>query len=471
MPKIKTIPLLIALLLAACAPALKDKPPQIGRIQVPQVSANGAVNPVTGLNMREWWLIFNDAQLNKLLALGIQNSPGLAEAKARIGIAQGQVMLAGANELPHLDVSGDVTKTHRSDNGDHAVYNGETYTVANINPLMLIYRLDIFGQEQENVAMAQAGSEVAQAQYKESLLLLRAAIIKTYFALKTAGGLVDKQDETIRLAEAKYAVSLAAYKAGLQSSSQALAEKADISGEKSRLSALRQQQQALQFALSALLGKGPDYKADIGLIESGLPSQLPVPATIDLDTLSRRPDIDMALWNVRYFLHAEKSAQKAFYPNISLRALVGLNTIGLGNLLTSGSLAYAAGPALSLPLFDGGALKGRFDATAAAYEAAIHAYNQSVLKAATQVATDLAAMDNTMSIVDDRQEALSQMQAYAHVAEAEYRSGINDKSAEIGAKAKVNTAAMRLMETKLQWLTAMTDLATALGGEFQERQP
>lgn len=456
-------------MLAACAPALKEAPPQIGEIKVPSplVRGNPAVTPVSKLDMHEWWSIFDDQQLNKLLEIGIRDNPGLAEAKARIGEAQAQIVMAGAKQLPHLDTADDMTRMHRSDNGDHAIYNGKTYTVANINPLMLSYRIDLFGQEQENVDMAQAGTEAARASYKESQLLLRAAIIKTYFALKTAGWMLNKQDEVIRLAVAGHAVMRAAYRAGLESSSRAIAQNASIAGEKAKLSALRQRQQALHFALAALLGKGPDYDAEINAIAPGLPPTLPVPENLGLDTLSQRPDIERALWQVKYFLHAEISAQKAFYPNINLRALIGLNSIGLNSLLSTGSATYAIGPAVSLPIFDGGTLKGRFAANAAAYEASIYAYNQAVFTAARQVATGLADMDNTRQMLADKEEALSQMQAYARVAAAEYRAGLNDQSAEIGATTKLNQAEMSLMETRLQWLAAMTDLATSVGGEFQ----
>lgn len=467
--KTSALYLMLALLLASCAPAMKDPPSRIAQVNMPEslMQTNRAVQPVSALDMREWWLIFNDPQLNKLLALGIRDNPGLAEAKARIGIAQAQVFAAGAGELPHMDTGDEITRTHRAQNGDHAIYNDKTYTVANINPLMLTYRIDLFGQEQDNVAMAQAGSAVANAQFKKSLLLLRAAIIKTYYALKTAGMLIDKQVMIIRLTKAQQAVRQAAFKAGLEPSSKSILEKAGIARASGQLAELRQWQQALQFALLALLGKSPGDVIDITAAETELPTLLPVPAKIDLNSVSHRPDVEMALWNVRYFLHAEQAAQKAFYPNINLRALIGLNSIGLGSLLSSGSITYAVGPALSLPLFDGGALQGRFDANAAAYESAIHGYNQVVLNSASQIATGLADLDNTQQFLGERQSALTSLQAYARVARAEYRSGLNDQSVEIGAKLKVNNAEMRLTEAKLQWLSAITDLATALGGEFQ----
>eukprot|EP00257_Ricinus_communis_P024052 XP_015584193.1 uncharacterized protein LOC107262557 [Ricinus communis] len=417
--------------------------------------------------MREWWLVFNDDQLNKLLALGLRDNPGLAEAKARIGIAQGQVLAAGAGEMPHLDTGDDVTRIHRSANGDHAIYNDKTYTVANLNPLILTYRLDLFGQEQSNIAMAQAGSAAANAQYKQSMLLLRAAIIKTYFALTTATKLVENQNDIIQLTRSQRAVRNAAFRAGLEPSSKTILEDANIAVATSQLAELRQRQQALKYALLALLGKSPGDVTPISTADSQLPQSLPIPATINLNTISRRPDVEMALWNARYFLHSEQSAQKAFYPNINLRALIGLNSIGLGSLLSSGSLTYAVGPALSLPIFDGGALQGRLNANAAAYESAIYGYNKTVLNAASQVATELANLDNTQQILAEVEKNLNRLQAYALVTQAEYRSGLNDQSEAIGAKLKVSTAEIQLTQAKLRWLSVITDLATALGGEFQ----
>ena len=62
-------------------------------------------------------------------------------------------------------------------------------------------------------------------------------------------------------------------------------------------------------------------------------------------------------WRVEAAAHDVKNAKAQFYPNINLVAFAGLSSIGLGNLLNAGSLQYGAGPAIHLPIFEGGKLR------------------------------------------------------------------------------------------------------------------
>ena len=70
-----------------------------------------------------------------------------------------------------------------------------------------------------------------------------------------------------------------------------------------------------------------------------------------------------------------------------------MQALGLGNLVDSGSLFGNVGPAISLPIFQGGALKAQYGGAWAAYDEAVANYNQTVVTAFQQVADAVTQRD------------------------------------------------------------------------------
>ena len=65
-----------------------------------------------------------------------------------------------------------------------------------------------------------------------------------------------------------------------------------------------------------------------------LDAGLPLPAAVPADLLARRADIAAAQARIDAAAAGRQVARRAFYPNINLAALAGLQAIGLGNLLS-----------------------------------------------------------------------------------------------------------------------------------------
>ncbi|HQU17344.1 MAG: hypothetical protein B7Z66_15875 [Chromatiales bacterium 21-64-14] len=467
---VRVATVMVVFLQTACAPALPKGPSLIQGIgfQNAHGNANAAVQPhQADLSTNRWWHVFRDPNLNRLVAMALKNNPGLAEASARMRLAQAELLRANAAEWPHFDSINQVTRAHLSDNGNHAIYNGTTSTVGEIVPLLVSYHLDVFGEDRENIAAARAGAEAVHAEYRQSALMLSAAVIKTYFALAIAQQLVDIQGGIVKLSKSAGGIQAADYRAGIQSAVAMLTTRVEIQNAESTLAAIRQKEAALGFALATLLGKGPAYRIPVTMDARKIPVNFKVPGDIDMDIIAQRPDIQAALWNIRHAVHVEKSARAAFYPNINLRALVGFNSVGISNLLKASSFLYAFGPAVSLPIFEGGALEGRFKASASAYDMAVFYYNKSVLAAVSQVATDLAALEHSKEQLNEDANVVQQSAALVDVAASQFNSGIADKIPLIQAKIQFNIAIKTHLEETLNWISTVTDAATALGGGFQ----
>lgn len=455
-----------------CAPVIPHEAPKIARAGIPAslTKANEAVVVDEKLeSMRQWWSIFKDSQLEALLNDAYHDNPSIAEAKSRITLASAELTGVTAIQYPSINAGTSLSHQHYSSNSDHAMYNGDTYNLAVVNPLEISYHPDLWGSDQDLVDSHQASLKVARAKLKKSEIDLRQSVIKTYFALIVSNQIVLTQQQLRALSSKINRVRQVAYKEGLQPASYGFSGELKLSESAVALSFATQQKNTLYYALAALLGKSPDADLSVSSEFAAVPDQLPLPTTLDLAFISKRPDIQESLWRAQEAFHLENVAQKAFYPNVNLRAILGFNSIGLSKLFQSGSVAYAAGPVISLPIFDHKELQGRFDASVANHDALIYAYNQTVLQAAKEVATNLANMDKMKSVLAAQTLVLQQRSNLLKVAKAEHLNGLSDQIPYLEAQVAEKVAYIEYRQSQLRWFYAITEMASSLDGELSEK--
>jgi NodT family efflux transporter outer membrane factor (OMF) lipoprotein len=192
----------------------------------------------------------------------------------------------------------------------------------------------------------------------------------------------------------RYATSSASFSATALTISEVCAGPMPKSLRRSRISRrLTRTSASGAISWQRLLDAGPDRGQSI--TRPALAPSTPggVPAGVTTDLLGRRPDIVAARERVEAAASRIKVARAGFFPSVNVRALVGLQALGLGNLVDSGSLFGAVGPAISLPIFQGGALKAQYGSAEAAYDEAVANYNQTVVTAYQQIADAVTQRD------------------------------------------------------------------------------
>ena len=150
-----------------------------------------------------------------------------------------------------------------------------------------------------------------------------------------------------------------------------------------------------------------------------------VPANASIDLIGRRPDIAAALAGVDAQTSRIKAARAAFYPNISLTGLIGLQALGIGNLADSSSLYGNAGPAVSLPIFHGGAISAQYRGTRAQYDEAVATYDQALTTALREVADALANQRELAKELEHSRAALAASEDAYRVAQQRYGAGLS----------------------------------------------
>ena len=185
-----------------------------------------------------------------------------------------------------------------------------------------------------------------------------------------------------------------------------------------------------------------------------------------MDLLGRRPDIVASRWRVEAAARDADRARAEFYPNVNLLAFVGLQAITWSKFAQAGSRVLGAGPALSLPIFDGGQLRGNLGAKYADYDAAAEQYNQALAEALRDVADQVAAWRSIERQGAEVAASLAAAQSAYDLALARYRAGLSSYLTVIGAETQLTAQRGLAAELRARRLEAAIGLARALGGGY-----
>jgi multidrug efflux system outer membrane protein len=164
------------------------------------------------------------------------------------------------------------------------------------------------------------------------------------------------------------------------------------------------------------------------------------------------------------------AARAEFYPDISINALVGLQSRDLGSLLHYSSRVPDVAAAVHLPIFDAGRLKARYGASQAAIDAAVASYQDTLVGAARDVATQAAARAQFAAQREQRQVEVDAAQRLQASAAARVRQGITDSAAELTATESWIEQRDALLQLDAAALSSDIGLQRALGGGYQRNE-
>jgi NodT family efflux transporter outer membrane factor (OMF) lipoprotein len=198
----------------------------------------------------------------------------------------------------------------------------------------------------------------------------------------------------------------------------------------------------------------------------------PVPPTVPVglpSTLARRrPDIRRAEAQLHAATAEVGVAVAQMYPDITLTGSAGTRATRASYLAHWSSLFWSFGPSISLPIFEGGALRANVRISKAeAAEAALQ-YRSTVLKALQDVDNALVSYRTDQ----DRREALVKTveanQVNVDLATESYRKGLVTFITVLDGERQLASTRQQLAQSTVSVTTDLVALYKALGGGWQE---
>lgn len=423
------------LLLLLAASALLSgcvTPPHLG--PAPEVrsvaryeSAQSFAAPETEWPSDGWWRAYGDSQLDALVAEALGNAPTMAQAEARLRRAEAVVGAARAATLPSVSADGSITASKPStEMGIPVLPERQGFNDYGRVTLGFSWELDFWGKNRAALAAATSDAEAARADAAAARLVISASIAATYADLVRLYNDRDILEETLDIREKSLELVRARVAHGFDSDADLAQAEAGPPAARADLAVADEAIGLTRNRLSALLGEGPDRGRAIERPSAPALRAFGLPANLSADLLGRRPDIVAARWRVEAAGKRIKVAKAQFYPNINLLGLVGLESLGIGNLANSGSDTGSVGPAISLPIFDGGRRRSNYRGARADFDLAVAVYDETLTQALREVA-DVAVSESQLARqVSAAEEALHATERAYRLAQLRYKQGAAD---------------------------------------------
>jgi NodT family efflux transporter outer membrane factor (OMF) lipoprotein len=453
------------LLTGACASV-----PHLGPKPIPHAAGDYASSKSLAGSTAEWpgdgwWKRYNDTQLDQLINEGLADSPDLAAAAARFRRAQGLAQAAGAKLLPTIDAIGVVSKGNPSNNLGIPVDSG--FKDFATTGLSFNFDLDLWGKNRAALRAAKKDSNAARYDAQEARLMLTTGIASTYADLTALYAQRDSLKSALDIRTKTLELVKQRVDAGLDNDSALRLSEARIPQTKADLAATDEAIMLNKHALAELMGQGPDRALTIERPAPGsLEAQgLPVNASIDL--VGRRPDIAAARMRLEAAAERIKEARADFYPNISISALAGFSSLGLSSLFSAGSGFASVTPAVTLPLFHGGALQGQYRGRRGEYDEAVALYDGQLIQALRETADAVTSQKSLVDRLGQSRSALASYEQALELARIRYKQGLSTYLDVLIAEEGVVSARLVVAQLETRAFTLDVQLVRALGGGFQ----
>lgn len=446
------------LTLAGCQIApVHDKPGVPVPGSFPSAGANAKAAAEIG-----WREFFQNAELQEVIAQALANNRDLKTAALRIEEARAIYNVQRADQLPTVNATAGVTNSQQ-------LLRGQAFksTVYQVGLGLTAFELDYLGRVKNlsNAALAQFfATEEAR---RTAQIALVGEVAKAWLSERALAEQAVIADRTLKAREASYGLVKQRFDAGVTNALEL--RQSETLVQSARVAALAYKRQHAQSvnALGLLVGSSarlPEQKATLSAqaitadIGAGLPS----------DLLVNRPDIRAAEQRLRSNQANIAAARAAFFPRISLTAVVGLASPQLSDLFDNPTRTWSFAPQLTLPIFDAGRNSANLDLAKVRTNIAVADYEKSIQVAFREVADALDARATLAEEVSAQESVRNAQAARMELAQARYKNGVANYLEVLDAERELYSAEQQLLQTRLLKLTNAVDLYRSLGGGLKE---
>ncbi len=418
-----------------------------------------------------WWTLFNDPRLNALESKLENSNLSLQAAFARLQQARAQYRIARADLFPSLDLSPSATRERFSPNSPRFLPGFPTTYNDFILGADFSYELDLWGRVRNEVAAAKATQQASAADLAATELSLRAELAEDYFGLRTDDAEVQLLDRTVE--DYRQALELTAnlFSGGAAALTDVAQAQAQLQNALTQAADIRLQRAQAEHAIALLVGENP---SSFGLAANPLPLDV-VPPPLDpglpSELLERRPDVAEAERRVASANAQIGQARAAYFPQFTLSAAAGFESVSTGTWITAPSRFWSVGPHVSLPLFEGGRLVAQTDQAKAAYAEQVANYRNTVLGAYRDVEDNLAALRQLAAESETAAGAVTATGTVLQQAQDRYKAGIVTYLEVSTAETAALQAQLTAVNIQTRRMNASVLLVKALGGGWQSPWP
>jgi NodT family efflux transporter outer membrane factor (OMF) lipoprotein len=327
-----------------------------------------------------WVTTFKDAQLEAIVAEAIANNTNLRVAAARVEVAQQNVIVVGASMLPKVGAQLGGRSTYDHDSG--SAHN------ATLGYVGVAWEIDVWGRLRAQRESADYGAQAAALDYAWARESLAALVAKSWYLCIETRQLLALSEQAVQVYAELLKLVNVRRSAGKDSDMNVAVTTAKLDTARSAVEAARRSYGEARRALEVLLGRYPGAEIEAATVFGYLPP--PAGAGLPSSLLERRADMVAAERVVFAAFRQQESAELALLPSFGLSLTGGRFSDIVTSLLRLNPWLASAAVGMSIPIYEGGALKAQVAIATAQQAEAVARYGSVALNAFREVEDSLA---------------------------------------------------------------------------------
>jgi len=426
----------------------------------------------------KWWEIFNDPQLNALEEEVNISNQNIAAAAASFFSAHAMVLEARSQYFPTVSTNPSITRIRQSaslrtltiGSGGGGGSNSSTnlsfteYTL----PFDATWQPDLFGRIRNTVRSQVYGSQASAADLENTRLTVQSELAIDYFSLRTQDALQELLDATVIYYQESLKLTQALYETGIDSDEAVAQAETQLETTQAQATGIGLTRAQFEHAIAVLVGKpASDFSIHVEPLKAKPPA---IPYGIPSQLLERRPDIAASERLVAQANAQIGIAKAAYYPTVTLSAMLGLQSASIVDWFTWPSRFWSVGPALAETLFDAGLRHATVAQFRGAYDQTVANYRLAVLTGFQQVEDNLSALRVLSLEIQQQDTAVKSAERNLKVATDRYKLGIDPYLNVITAQTLLLSAKETAVNLRNQQMTSSVQLIEALGGGWDKSQ-
>lgn len=410
-----------------------------------------------------WWTVFEDATLDSLIHLAIDQNPSVLMALNRIDMAKANLGIARSVFFPTIDINGGWTRQQTSGNtGSSTPQAWNSYYNATLN---MSWQVDVFGSIRMKVKAQKENYAATREEYNATMVSLCAEVASAYFNLREMQQELDVLQRNAQSQEAVVKITEVRYNTGLVS-------KLDVAQAKSvyystLASIPTTESSIIQYmnTLAVLLGLYPQEVEEALSTPRPLPDYMePVGVGIPGQLLLRRPDIRAAERQVNAQVALLGVAKSDWFPTFFVNGTLGYTSHDLRDFTRKNSLTWSIAPSMSWTLFNGGERTNNIRLQQAQLDETINQFNNTVLTAMQEVDNAMSAYKNSIKQIVACREMLNQGKEAFNLSLDLYKQGLTPFQNVLDSQRSLLTYENSLVKAKGYSLVCLVQMYKALGG-------
>ena len=414
----------------------------------------------------QWWTRFDDPLLEGLVCNAVSNNLSFLMAQRRLEQANWALLGSYADFLPKFDIG---AGWNRYWNHENTRSGGGRYTHFNVRNFAVDggWEIDLFGGTRRLTESAFAESEAAGWTVADAWLELTTEIGRQYVNLRTTQELINVARTNLVLQSETYDILKSRLDSGIGDELAVNQCAYIVEQTRAEIPLLMTEEESLKNAITILVGEVPGalhekLKPLDGRREWVLPPQKV--STLPLDLLRTRPDVKVAERKLAAQTARIGVAKSLWFPKLLVTGTVGWENTKSTPLFARDSFFATLGPAVSWPIFQGGAIYANVKETEAKTAELALGYELALEKAYGEVRSAYNAYTQEYHRYKALKGGVKAATDAVTISKDLYKNGLKDFNNVLDAQRSRLQLEGEFVRSRGKITLALIDLYRSLGG-------